>query len=137
MRFVRLETDRRGLPAGALFGIVLLLGAGISALWFRFGLPRPVCYFREWTGVPCPTCGSTRMVEAVLHGDFTAAAGLNPLMFCGFALLAVWASVVSLRYAIGRPALRLVLEPRERTVLRMLALLSIAGGWIYLIWRGI
>ena len=43
-----------------------------------------VCPFKRLTGVPCPACGTTRTLEALLHGDLTHAMTLNPinLFFC-------------------------------------------------------
>ena len=39
----------------------------------------PACVFRAATGVPCPTCGTTRGVFALLHGDLRSALRFNPL----------------------------------------------------------
>ena len=38
-----------------------------------------VCPFRLVTGLPCPFCGSTRAVGAVLQGDLVGSLALNPL----------------------------------------------------------
>lgn len=37
-----------------------------------------ICLFKRVTGIPCPSCGSTRSVIAVLNGDITGALLLNP-----------------------------------------------------------
>jgi hypothetical protein len=39
------------------------------------------CLFHKVTGFPCPSCGSTRSVLAILHGDFIQAWQFNPLGF--------------------------------------------------------
>lgn len=36
------------------------------------------CLFRQLLHIPCPACGSTRSVLALLHGDWQAAFHLNP-----------------------------------------------------------
>ncbi len=41
----------------------------------------PLCPFRHFLGWSCPTCGTTRSVWAILHGNFAAAWGFNPLGF--------------------------------------------------------
>jgi Protein of unknown function (DUF2752) len=42
---------------------------------------RPFCLFKAVTGVPCPGCGITRGVVAILRGDFARAWRRNPASF--------------------------------------------------------
>jgi hypothetical protein len=37
------------------------------------------CTFHRLTGVPCPTCGTTRTALAILSGDVAGAVLINPL----------------------------------------------------------
>lgn len=37
-----------------------------------------VCIVKKITGLPCPSCGSTRSVLSLFHGDFTGAFYWNP-----------------------------------------------------------
>jgi len=130
------EATAREIPyLGAMFGGVLLAGAGLAAVWLQVGLPRPLCLFREWTGIPCPSCGSTRMVEALLAGEIAVAFMHNPLVFTVLATVAIWALLSAARWALGLPAWRLVARPRERLALRAGALLVLLSGWAYLILR--
>jgi hypothetical protein len=137
MRFERQPHEQTGPAFGALFGGVLLLGAALAAVWMRLGLPRPVCYLRDWTGIPCPTCGSTRLIEALLSGDIAGALAWNPLVFAGLIGIALWAVLSTARLVFGLPAWRLVLSPWERNGVRLLAVLAVAAGWAYLVWRGV
>lgn len=41
----------------------------------------PLCPFRHFLGCPCPTCGTTRSVWSILHGNLAAAWGCNPIGF--------------------------------------------------------
>lgn len=43
-----------------------------------------VCLFKHATSIPCPSCGSTRSVLHILHGDLRGGLYWNPL---GFVLL--------------------------------------------------
>ena len=43
-----------------------------------------VCLFKHATNIPCPSCGSTRSVLHILHGDLRGGLYWNPL---GFILL--------------------------------------------------
>ena len=38
-----------------------------------------VCLIKHTTNIPCPSCGSSRAVLALIHGNFTEAFYLNPL----------------------------------------------------------
>jgi hypothetical protein len=86
----------------------------------------PPCPLRAITGIPCPMCGMTRGVTALVHGDFAHALSLNPGSFLVVALavgllvqwrlrrfvIPVWLIVTALgllwtwqlfKYATGRP----------------------------------
>jgi Protein of unknown function (DUF2752) len=127
----------RGGAPGAILAAAMLTGAALSAAWLRLGLPLPACRFREWTGVPCATCGSTRMIEALLHGRILEAAAWNPLVFCGVVLLCSWCALSAARLAFGLPAWRLVVGPWERRALGLLLVAAVAADWIYIVWHGV
>src|SRR5579862_5744370 len=40
----------------------------------------PVCLLHQTTGLLCPGCGTTRALHQLIHGNFKAAWGLNPLV---------------------------------------------------------
>ena len=40
-----------------------------------------VCLIKNVTGIPCPSCGSTRSVMAITYGNFSDALNLNPFGF--------------------------------------------------------
>jgi len=122
---------------GALFGGVLVAAGALGAAWLHLGFPTPVCHFREWTGIPCPTCGSTRLAEALLSGDIVGALAWNPLIFFGLAAVALWALSSAIRLIFGLPAWRIELAPRESLALRIGAAIALILGWAYLIWRGV
>ncbi len=122
---------------GMVFGSVLALAASLSMLWLYLGLPRPVCNLRSWTGVPCPTCGTTRMAERLLAGDVVGAFGWNPLVFIGLTAVALWGVASAARVGFGLPAWRMILERRDRAIVRIFAALGLVVGWGYLIWRGV
>ncbi len=135
---MRLSRQQSGRPApylGAYVGGALALGGLLASLWIRLGFPRPACLFREWTGLPCPTCGATRMIEALLSGDILAAAAWNPLIFVGLAALALWATASTARLFFGLPAWSVAMGRREKLALRLCAAGALLLSWLYLIGR--
>ncbi len=58
--------------------------AGYSWLAYSYFRSDPlhadtgVCFFRHFTGIPCPSCGSTRAVLSFLHGDLMNSLAWNP-----------------------------------------------------------
>jgi len=132
MKIERLTGEKAGPALGVWFGGVLIAGAAVAALWLHLGLPTPVCLFKEWTGIPCPTCGATRMIAALLSGDVLGAAALNPMLFVALAGLAVWAAASTMRLAFGLPVWRVALAEREKLGLRIAACATLLVSWLYL-----
>ena len=62
---------------------------GAAAVLVALYILRPSCLVRKVFGVLCPSCGTTRMIAALLQLDFAGAWALNPFMlfFLPFALL--------------------------------------------------
>ena len=121
-----------------LWGSVLGASALIGSLWLHAGLPTPLCPLHAVTGLPCPTCGSTRAASALVRGDLAAALTWNPLMtlvMIGAALYVLYAAGV----VIGNlPRLRWTPPSRsESRGIRIGVVLLIAINWGYLIWRGV
>jgi hypothetical protein len=131
-----LEAPAAGLPLGPVYAGLLVLTLALGALWLAQGFPLPGCPFRGITGLVCPTCGSTRLVRALLQGDLVRAFLSNPLVFLTGAAVGLWAVVSLARRLLGRPYLRIVLSRREGHALRLAAVAALLLGWGYLLWRG-
>jgi hypothetical protein len=94
-------------------GAMLALGLVLPHLPGNPGLPCPL---RTVTGVPCPFCGLTTSVKAVLHGDAHGAWSANP-----FGLLAVVFAVA------------LVVRPRWRrmSLPTVIVASGVALSWVF------
>ncbi|MCW8985159.1 MAG: DUF2752 domain-containing protein [Thermoanaerobaculales bacterium] len=114
----------------------LWLAATASALALRplwlavTPLLRP-CIFRSLTGVPCPTCGSTRAATAFLDGNLIAAFTANPLAATAGLLFVVGAPLAAL-WAVARWPVPVLPTPLPGWM-RFGAIALIAANWMYVI----
>ncbi len=61
------------------FFVILIVGY----VWIYLNMADPhfgiTCIFKYVTGIPCPSCGTTRAVMSFLEGDFLGPIQFNPL----------------------------------------------------------
>ena len=122
---------------GILFGFIgifILLAARVI-LWIQ--PPIPKCLFKELTGYPCVTCGSTRSLEELSQFHFFNAFLMNPLIFLtglGFGLFALYSVGV---YLFNFPKYQFTFIHTHSKLIRIFIVLAILLNWIYLIKAGI
>lgn len=120
--------DHEAAGLGASLG-----AAALVAGWLRLGLPRPVCPLHAATGIPCPGCGTTRAIEALLAGEGSAAFLLNPLACAALAAVVIFdlyaAAVLLGRLPRWRPS-----GPMPPLV-RGGIFAAVGLNWIWLMWR--
>jgi len=120
-----------GLALGILLG--LPLGLLLLRIMTGLGLTLPPCPLKELTGLPCATCGLTRMAQALGRGDIAEALHWHPvaLVVVGLSpLVALWDLHRAWR---GRP-----LPPLpESWWSRAAVILLFLGTWALQITRGI
>jgi hypothetical protein len=64
------------------FGGAAMLGIAAVRPMLPAAVPLgPPCPLRTFTGIPCPFCGMTRGVTALVHGHVSAAFSFNPGAF--------------------------------------------------------
>jgi len=105
--------------------------AGLFILrWNPGGVLRP-CPLRMLTGIPCPTCGGTAAVRAMIGLDFAGAFRANPLVAVAvlLALASAVAAIVALPWA---SRIRWPLT-RVGRGLAIALLLLLCANWAYLI----
>lgn len=67
--------------------LILFIACLFGYLWLYFNINKNIletqsigaCIIKSSTGFPCPSCGSTRSIIAILNGNFYNALYLNPL----------------------------------------------------------
>ena len=65
------------------FYAILSLACIIGYTWLTFTIKLEnnsvgVCLIKQVTNIPCPSCGSTRSILSLLHGDVMEALYINP-----------------------------------------------------------
>ena len=134
-RALRVRARAGAPPLGAIFGGIGLVA--VAAVWaLRLDrLPLTFCVFKGLTGMPCPTCGSTRTLGQLAAGDLAGALTMNPLAALAAASVALWA-LADLVLLPGRRALSVELSPRLGRALRVVIPLLVFLNWVYLVAAG-
>jgi hypothetical protein len=114
----------------------LWLAAAASAvalkpLWMTIAPQLRPCIFRSLTGIPCPTCGTTRAAAAFLHGDLLTAFATNPLAAAAGLLFIVGAPVAVL-WTLARWRIPSLPSPLPKLA-RITAVALVAANWVYVI----
>lgn len=131
-----LPTQQCGEPAGAgssyptalAFWVGGIVAAVATALWLSALGPgeTTICLIRNWTGVPCPGCGVTRAIEAMLRGSYAEAFTLHPL--APFAVAE--AAVVWIAWGVSLARFRRGLDERKLALLLLVNVVAFVALWI-------
>ena len=100
-----------------------------------------MCLFKRVTNIPCPSCGSTRSVIALINGDFSQALMWNP-----FGLVLLFFMIITPFWILGDIFLGkstlFDFYKRSEKFLRQpliagMAFLIVLANWIWTIYKGI
>jgi len=127
--------SRPGPPLGLIFAAIGSFAALVIGILHLDRLPMALCYVKVLTGLPCPTCGSTRALGRLFALDMAGAFAMNPLTALAALTLGAWA-VADLVLLPRRRALGLEVAPRTGSLLRVAAVAAIALNWAYLLASG-
>jgi hypothetical protein len=116
---------------GLIYGTIAIM-ALIAARFLPILEMMPSCLFRAFTGIPCPTCGATRSLVHLAHGNLSASFDMNPAV-----ALAIFASMLLAAYDLAAlfsgSRISLALTPRESTLIRAGAVVVLLANWAYLV----
>jgi hypothetical protein len=126
---------REGPPLGLIFAAIGLLATLAVGLLHLDRLGFSLCYLKLTTGLPCPTCGSTRALGRLFALDVPGALRMNPATTLAALALAFWAAA-DLALLPRRRALGVELGPRAGLALRVGAVVAVLANWVYLLVAG-
>ena len=90
----------------------------------------PACPLRRWTGIPCLTCGGTRAIVALAHGDVFGAVALNPLVAVAAIAFVAFGLAAPIWVAFGGSVPRLTaISPRARVAVAV----AIVAAWAWVV----
>lgn len=134
-RGFRFLARKGAAPLGLIFLTIGSLGAVAVGLLRLDRLPLTLCAFKAITGLPCPTCGSTRVLGKVAALDLAGALAMNPLAAAVGLVLLLWGLGDLLLLRRGE-ALELDAGPRLATSLRIGTVIIVLANWVWLIAAG-
>lgn len=81
------EVRKRFIQVAIVTSVILVMGA-MLLLEYKLGINYG-CAIKKYTGLECPGCGATRMVDALLHFKMYQAFRYNPVMFITLPIMCI------------------------------------------------
>ena len=129
MKIRRVSAEDRQLAW--LWLVAAASAVALRPVWLALTPHLRPCVFRSLTGIPCPTCGTTRAATAFLNGDLLTALAVNPLAATAGFIFVVGAPVAVL-WAIARWPVPELPNPWPRWF-RASVVAVIAANWAYVV----
>ncbi|MCC6574466.1 MAG: DUF2752 domain-containing protein [Planctomycetes bacterium] len=134
--FIDKPVKRLPTPFESCSMFFLAGGAGMIALQRMIQHDATFCPLRAVTTIPCPLCGGTRAVMALVSGDPPLAIRYNPLALILLAAM-VYSTMCYLLIVLPwgrRPEVEM--SGRELRLSSLLILAAFAANWVYVISAG-
>lgn len=134
MRISRICTKPGDIQFGIIYGAIAIL-ALVAARVLPVQDILPPCLIRSVAGIPCPTCGMTRSLVHLAHGDIAGSLVLNPLFSLVMMAVLLLFFASSARLPFHRSRIAFTLSRREGTLLRTGMAVIFLANWIYLVFN--
>lgn len=132
MRIIWKKRVPGAIEFGIMYGAIALL-AVMAASVLPLLAVAPSCVWKGLTGIPCPTCGATRALVLLAHGDIAQALIMHPLVALGvIGSIALFCyDLLTLLIPLPRPALLLTHAEKRRAPI--IAVAGLALLWSYIV----
>jgi hypothetical protein len=132
MRVYVHKRDSGGIEFGIIYGVIALIGL-CAARFPQIITLSPSCVFQVLLGIPCPTCGSTRAVLHLSHGEIIAALAFNPLISSCFLAAVLYFLYSIIAIASGMPRIGCTLSEGDKNTVSTGVVILVLMNWMYLI----
>jgi len=99
------------------------------------------CVFKNATGIACPSCGATRSVLLLAHGNFASAFMLNPFGFIIATIMVIGPFWMLYDFVFKKDTLHLAFQKFEQAVktkwVAAILILLVVANWIWNINKGL
>lgn len=126
------------LPKGSVYPLLFFTSAaGYAWIFLNWQTQTEwtVCPMKSITGIPCPSCGSTRSVLAILKGAFQEALWLNPIGFLLASVLLVAPGWIAFDALTRKNTLELTYQVAEKILRKpsvfIPLILLLLANWIW------
>jgi hypothetical protein len=131
MRFTLDKKAPNQIEFGVIYGVIALIILGVAG-WPPILSLAPGCVFKTLTGIPCPTCGSTRSLVHLSHGDIVPAFFMNPLVTLAMVTTVLYFLISLITLAFDLPRIRCMLTDKEKSIVKAAAVTLLLAQWSYL-----
>lgn len=132
MRVVFKKRSTGQIEFGIIYGSMALLLLGAARVLPILSI-APSCVFKGITGIPCPTCGTTRSMLYLSQGDFATALAMNPLASLGLGAAVPYFFYCAITLIFNLPRMSFILTGREKRAVRATTVMLLLIQWAYLI----
>jgi hypothetical protein len=131
---LKIGFERRRLPGATQ--LIIVGGTAASFLYAALlgtgTIPGLRCHFQTLLGIECPTCGTTRVLLALLYGDLAAALFHNPLMLA-FVVAGLAVTLNVLVQLVSGRGVVLSLSDRDKRVLFWGFWAALLANWAWVL----
>jgi len=138
-KLIFIDRKKAGLAVPAWPFLALsffLMGAGAFVVkkWLIFLIPP--CGLHQMTGLPCPTCGASRMAFLFLEGNFRESLLVQPFLFMVLVFFTLWIVSGFAAFLFGK-LMFVELSPFWQKYLWVPLVFLFLLNWVYLMKKGI
>jgi len=117
--------------------IILIISGYILLLFSNTFNNQSFCIFKNITGIPCPSCGSTRATLLLFHGRFGESISVNPFGIITNLLILLSIAWMVKDVLLSRDTFLPFLKKTWDIRIQIVVLILVVANWIWNIAKGL